>query len=174
MPIGAQPGSSMRSGVPAIVLCVLSATVVAAQNQDITVYSVGNGVSPPTVVRRVAATYTPEAKAVGIVGWVVLAVVVDADGTVREVRIAESCLGRTGVRRQANGDPFRCKSADEYEVVNGEHRAKGVDTSLGLDQQAVDTVRQSIFKPGMKEDKAVAVRFMIRQTFHPSQSDVPR
>jgi hypothetical protein len=54
--------------------------------------------------------------------------------------------------------------------VNGEERAKGIDTSLGLDRQAVNAMKQWIFRPGMKEGKPVAVRLMIKLTFHPSDS----
>jgi hypothetical protein len=81
----------MRFTFSAVTLFVLSAIVATAQAGDPAVYTPENGVSSPTLVKRVDATYTLKAKAAGIAGWVVLVVVVRPDGTVGEVKIGESC-----------------------------------------------------------------------------------
>jgi len=120
-------------------------------------------VSWPTAVRIVKATYTPDAKAAQIQGWVTLAVVVLPDGTVGDVRVVGSCLGRVGTHREPNGDPFRCSTTDE--------RAKGVNkVHRELDQQAVKAMEQWRFEPGMNDGKPVAVRILTRFDFHPTDS----
>jgi TonB family protein len=54
------------------------------------VYTPGDGVSLPAVVTSVHASYTPEAMKAHIEGTVVLECVVRADGTVGDVRVAQS------------------------------------------------------------------------------------
>src|SRR5262245_35991361 len=47
------------------------------------------GVSTPTVLKRVEPQYTPESRALGIVGTVVLQAVVQADGTAKIVKVVK-------------------------------------------------------------------------------------
>jgi protein TonB len=58
--------------------------------QDSTIYVAGNGVSLPQVVKQVKADYTEEAKQNRIEGKVGLDVVVLADGTIGDVKVAQS------------------------------------------------------------------------------------
>jgi TonB family protein len=99
------------------------ALAVFAGVQDATVYTPGDGVSVPQVVKQVKAEYTAEAMQNRIEGKVGLDTVVLADGTVGEVKVTES-----------------------------------LDTIYGLDANAVKAMKQWVFKPGMKDGKAVAVR----------------
>lgn len=43
--------------------------------------------------------------------------------------------------------------------------AKSLDTTYGLDDQAVNAMKQWLFSPGTKDDKPVAVRVEIEMTF---------
>jgi TonB family protein len=76
----------------------------------------------PTLVSRVAARYTPQAMRAAIQGEVRLDIVVAADGTVGDVRIAKS-----------------------------------LDQQFGLDDEAIKTIKQWVFKPGTLDGKAVPV-----------------
>jgi protein TonB len=70
---------------------LLALTLVAfAGVQDSMVYTPGNGVSLPQVVKQVKAEYTNEAKQNRIEGTVGLEVVVQADGSVGDVKVAQS------------------------------------------------------------------------------------
>jgi hypothetical protein len=73
----------------------------------------------------------------------------------------ESCLGRVTAHREPNGDPFRCATAKDLKDP------KRTDTSLGLDQQAANALKQWIFEPAMKEGQPVAFRMNIRVPFRP-------
>ena len=50
-------------------------------------YGSGRGVSPPRLLREVKATYSEDARRLGITGEVVLSIVVEADGRVGNVRL---------------------------------------------------------------------------------------
>jgi protein TonB len=67
----------------------------------ITVYEAGNGVSAPTPVTQVRATYTPQAIAARIQGSVLMSVVVLADGTVGDVTVTRSLDTQFGLDAQA-------------------------------------------------------------------------
>ncbi len=54
------------------------------------VFSVGNGVSAPVVIRKQEPEYTAAARAAGIQGTVVLAVVIRPDGTADTIRVVRS------------------------------------------------------------------------------------
>lgn len=66
------------------------AFIAFAGVQDSTVYEPGNGVSLPQVVTQVKAEYTPEAMQNRIEGKVGLETVVQSDGKVGDVKVAES------------------------------------------------------------------------------------
>jgi len=78
---------------------VLAAGIVHAQNS--TVYTPGDGVSLPQVVKQVKAEYTQEAMRQMIEGVVVLDVVVLADGAVGEVTVTQSLDAVYGLDDQA-------------------------------------------------------------------------
>ncbi len=93
------------------------------------VYSIGGGVSSPSIIHKVEPEYSEEARKAKWQGTVQLSVVVDEFGHPRDIKVAQS-LG------------------------------------LGLDQKAIEAVQQWLFKPGMKDGKAVAVFATIQVTFH--------
>lgn len=71
-------------------LLIALAIVALAGVQDSTVYTAGNGVSLPAVVKQVKADYTNEAKQNRIEGTVGLDVVVQSDGAVGDVTVVQS------------------------------------------------------------------------------------
>jgi protein TonB len=72
------------------ILLALMLAVGAVQAQDAAVYTPGDGVTLPQVVKQVKAEYTSEAMRQMIEGVVVLDVVVKSDGTVGDVAVKES------------------------------------------------------------------------------------
>ncbi len=71
--------------------CLLAAmSLVTRAQESPTIYTPGDGVTLPTVTKQVLAQYTQEAKDAHIEGSVGLNVVVLADGTVGDVKIARS------------------------------------------------------------------------------------
>jgi hypothetical protein len=107
--------------------------------------------SAPVLVKRVEPVYTEAAKAARVVGDITLKVAIHQDGTVAEVGISESCLGVITAHREPNGGPFKCRSAHEYERVNGFDQVNGDDPSRGLDEQVQRAVRQWVFQPSGSE-----------------------
>ena len=93
-----------------------------------TLYSVGNGVSAPRLLRKVDAAYSEAGRAAGLKGAVVLKIVVDTKGDVADANVVEG-LG------------------------------------LGLDEKAIEAVKQWRFKPAYKEGKPVAVLQMVEMSF---------
>ena len=87
----------MKKLVTAIVAIVGSLAALHAQE----VYRPGNGVTLPTVVTQVQPQYTPEAMAARIEGVVGLNTVVQADGTVGEVKVTQSLDRTLGLDREA-------------------------------------------------------------------------
>ena len=81
-------------------VCVVMLTgLLSAQEQ--TVYRPGNGVTLPAVVKQVKAVYTQEPMDAHIEGTVGLDVVVLADGSVGEVKVAKSLDPTYGLDEQA-------------------------------------------------------------------------
>ena len=85
-------------------------------------------ITPPIVIHKVDPEYSEQARQSKCQGVVVLNVVVQRDGTVRNVRVAQS-LDR------------------------------------GLDEKAIEAVRQWRFRPGMKSGEPVDVAAIIEVTF---------
>jgi TonB family protein len=110
-----------------IAVLVAAASLMAAQE---TIYTPGDGVSLPKVVKQVKAVYTQEAKDAHIEGTVGLSSVVLSDGSVGDVKVTRS-----------------------------------LDTTYGLDDQAVAAMKQWTFEPGTKDGKPVAVRVSVNLTF---------
>ena len=82
-------------------LLLALALVAFAGVQDLTIYSPGNGVSLPQVVKQVKAEYTSEAMQNRIEGKVGLDTVVLADGKVGEVTVTESLDSIHGLDKNA-------------------------------------------------------------------------
>ena len=137
----------MRLGLLVVGVLVLGPMAATGQDRDTTViYTPGDGVSVPNVVKRVKPTYTAEARAEKIQGTVMVEAVVLSDGTVGDVKVVEQHLGRVGLPRRS------------------------IDTAFGLDQQAMNAAKQWVFRPATKGGKPVAVRVRIELTFNPSSN----
>jgi TonB family protein len=93
------------------------------------VYRVGPGVTPPKALKRVGAGFSGEAKQIKFQGTVILSIVVDEKGTVRDIQVAQS-LGH------------------------------------GLDEKAIEAVKQWKFKPGKKDGQPVPVTVTVEVMFH--------
>jgi protein TonB len=91
-------------------------------------FRVGGGVSPPIPIYKIEPEFTEAARKAKYQGTVLVAIVVDADGHVRDPRIVKA-------------------------------------VGLGLDEKALEAVRQWKFKPGMKDGRAVPVYAQIEVTF---------
>ena len=92
------------------------------------VFRVGGGVSAPQVLFKVDPEYSEQARKAKYQGTVVLNLIVQRDGSVRDIRIIQP-LG------------------------------------LGLDEKAIEAVRQWRFKPGVKNGLPVDVSAVIEVTF---------
>lgn len=92
------------------VVSILSAPIVA---QEETVYTPGDGVTLPTLVKSVKAQYTKEAIDQRIEGTVTLDTVVRSDGTVGEVKVAQSLDSVFGLDNEA------IKAVKQYEFKPG-------------------------------------------------------
>ena len=91
----------MRLCALAVAALALGATISASQDRDAVVYDPGGDVSLPRVVRQVGAAYTPEARAAGIEGTVMVEAVVLAKGTVGDVKVVKSLDTRFGLDQEA-------------------------------------------------------------------------
>ena len=78
-----------------------SSSPTAPSPPPMTVYELGDGVSPPTVIREVKPRYTARAYAAGIVGSVLLSAVILANGTVGEVMVVRSLDAVYGLDAEA-------------------------------------------------------------------------
>jgi TonB family protein len=92
------------------------------------VFRVGGGVSQPELVFKVDPEYSEQARKAKFQGTVVLNLVVQRDGSVRDIKIINS-LG------------------------------------LGLDEKAIEAVKQWRFRPGQKNGQPVDVSAIIEVTF---------
>ena len=95
-------------------------------------YQIGNGVSPPVLIREVKPNYTGDAMRAKLQGVVEMEAVVLADGTV---------------------DPNRIKIT------------RSLDSTFGLDQQAIIAVKQWRFRPGTLKGQPVATIVNVELTF---------
>jgi len=91
-------------------------------------FRVGRGVTGPSIIFKVQPQLTQEARKAHFQGTVLIAVIINADGTVRDPRVVKA-------------------------------------VGLGLDEAAVEAVKQWKFKPGMKDGRPVPVYAQIEVTF---------
>jgi len=91
-------------------------------------YRPGGSVTPPVVIFQVEPEYSEEARKAKYQGTVVIHCVVDTNGAVRNIRLAQS-------------------------------------VDLGLDEKAIEAVRQWKFKPGTRDGEPVPVWAAIEVTF---------
>jgi protein TonB len=110
-----------------IVGVFVALAVASAQAQDDTVYTVGDGVSIPTVTKQVYAQYTSEAMANRIEGKVVLSAVVLVDGKVGEVKVTQSLDPVYGL------DDSAVKAMKQWEFKPGRKDGKPVAVRVAID-----------------------------------------
>jgi TonB family protein len=99
---------------------------IAAQDSP-TIYKPGDGVSLPQVTRSVGPQYTSEAMANRIEGKVVLDTVVLADGTVGDVKVAESLDSLYGL------DVNAVKAMKQWEFKPGLKDGKAVAVRIHVE-----------------------------------------
>ncbi|HMF53303.1 MAG TPA: energy transducer TonB [Edaphobacter sp.] len=114
---------------------------IPAANPDANgIYHFGRGVVPPRLSHRVRPEFPKEARKRGINGFVVVRLIVDADGHVRDARVA--------------------KSAAENYTGKGPRKA-----ALAFDQKALEAVNQYQFVPATFHGRSVPVEFNVDVTF---------
>jgi len=92
------------------------------------VYKVGPAVTAPRLIRKIEPQYSEEARDAKLMGKVVLGVVVEEDGKIRQAKVLQG-LG------------------------------------LGLDEKAVEAVKQWEFEPALREGKPVKVQATVEINF---------
>jgi TonB family protein len=91
----------LRFGVSIVTVSLLSILSGAAQEQDTTIYSPGNGVTAPTAVKASYPQYTSDAMKAGIQGCNVVEAVVLPDATVGDVKLIRSLDSKYGMDERA-------------------------------------------------------------------------
>jgi TonB family protein len=108
--------------------CFLLLAVAVPGAQDPDAQRPGNGVTAPRLLREVKPQYTPEARAAGIEGEVLMEAVVRSDGAVGDVRVVKSLDAKYGLDEQAvkaagqwlfepgtrDGKPVPCSSPSRW------------------------------------------------------------
>ncbi len=102
-------------------------------------YHLGDGVTPPKLVYAPDPEFTAEARRKKLQGVVVVSLTVDTSGNSQEVRVARSMA----------------------EDVS----KKDKDIAEGLDEKAVEAVKQYKFKAGQFEGKPVPVEIEVKVNF---------
>jgi len=102
-------------------------------------YHLGDGVTPPKLVSAVDPEFTAEARRKRLQGVVVVSVTVDTSGNPQDVRVARSMA----------------------EDVS----KKDKQTAVGLDEKAVEAVKQYKFQAGQFQGKPVPVEIEVRVNF---------
>jgi periplasmic protein TonB len=95
--------------------------------QDSTIYTPGNGVTLPQVVKQVKPDYTEEARRNRIEGTVGLDVVVLADGTIGDVTVARSLDTIYGL------DANAVKAMKQWQFKPGMKEGKPVTVRVAID-----------------------------------------
>jgi protein TonB len=113
----------MRNSLFAVVLAAILAPS-SARAQDTAIYTPGNGVSLPQVVKQVGPQYTSEAMRQMIEGVVVLDVVVKSDGKVGDVVVKESLDAIYGL------DESAVKAMKQWEFKPGTKDGKPVNVRV--------------------------------------------
>ena len=93
-------------------------------------FHLGAGITPPKILKQTKPKYTNDAMRAKITGQVLLELVVQADGTVGDVRVAKS-----------------------------------LDSTFGLDEEAMRTVREWRFVPGSRQGQPVPVIVLVSVSF---------
>ena len=81
-----------RNAGLALILAFLVASISSAelQQQDDTVYTVGNGVTEPIAVKNVQPSYTQEARDARAQGTILLEAVIGRDGSISKVQVLKA------------------------------------------------------------------------------------
>jgi len=107
----------------AVALAAVSLAPLAAQK----VYTAGNGVTVPIVIREVKPYYTAEAKARHIEGNVLLEGVVRPDGRVSDISVTRSLDGVSGLDQEA------VKAFSQWLFKPGQKGGKDVAVSVHVE-----------------------------------------
>ena len=111
-----------------VTVCALVLAVATARAQNTPpVYAPGNGVSLPVLVSKVNPEYTQEAKDARIEGTVVLACVVDSNGSVSEAKVSRSLDPIFGLDQQA------INAAKQWRFKPGEKDGKPVAVRVAVE-----------------------------------------
>ena len=112
-----------------IVVLALAAAVpalgAAPQGAEGPVYTVGDGVSAPVVVKQVKPQYTAEARRAKVQGTVTLEAIVETDGTVGDVTVTKGL--EPGLDEQA------VKAARQWRFEPGKKDGKAVRVRITLE-----------------------------------------
>ncbi len=145
------------------VASALLALAATPHGQTPRAYDIGNGVTSPKVIKIVDPIYTTRAQVAKLTGEVHVRAVVATDGTLINVRLDKSCLGRTEITVPVP-DPIShsvIRPSSSFPCVDPPaETTTGVvppDESLGLHQAALDAARQWLFQPGTRNGAPVAV-----------------
>jgi TonB family protein len=111
------------------------------------VRKVGGGVAAPVPIYQVEPQFTPEARKAKAAGMVVVQLIVDGQGLPQDVHVIRGF----GIGPDGKPDPKMKKAA----------RA----SAEGMNQNAVNAVKQYKFKPAMEDGKPVAAQINIEVNF---------
>ena len=145
----------MKRILPAgVLLSVLVPSLASGQQGAPTIYQVGEGVAPPSLVKAVEPAYPPQARSAGVLGSVYVEAVVAEDGSVKDARVIQSRLWSSTAEAASRREAVTFLTAPEV-------------TTLGLDERAVAAAEQWTFTAGTREGKPVPVRITMEVTFTP-------
>jgi Gram-negative bacterial TonB protein C-terminal len=140
----------MNRLVLAVSVAVLGLAVVAHGQRPEIIDELG--MSMPTLVKRVEPIYSPEAMSAKLAGYVHVNAVVLPNGSLDNVRVMKSCLGRDTTPEARVPVTFPCVEPPTNP------KSTDIDVSLGLNDAAVDAVKKWTFQPGRKNGEAVATK----------------
>jgi hypothetical protein len=148
----------IRTLFASVLLIGVVPTVVISRQSTPTIYELGDGVIGPSIVNPVEPTYTPQARASGVQGFVYVAAVVRENGTVRDARVVQSRLWSSTANRGNRREAITFLTDAEV-------------AKLGLGARALDAAEQWTFKPGTRDGEPVPVRITmeIRFTLQPAK-----
>ena len=107
-------------------------------------YHIGDCVTIPTLTYKVDPTYTKDARKQKVAGIALVSILVDVDGSPRDVHILRSV-------------------ADSLDEKHNDQ--KHLAAAQSLDQAAVDAVKQYKFKPAMFQGRPVPVNLNVEVNF---------
>lgn len=151
----------MRNSFALLVVLLLEATATSRAQGPAEVKT-----AFPQVLTCVRASYTPEARAAKIQGWVNVSAVVRPDGTVDDAKVSETCLGHIGATVDDDWARFGCnRAAESGPSLTAPHRA----LIVALEAEAMEAARQWVFRPATKGGRSVSTGITIQIDFDPRE-----